>query len=79
MRTAIAMSLNLKGLACPLPVVKTARAMKDLPSGEIVEVLSTDPRSVSDFKAWSHSSGNRIVEARREGAVFRFLVRKGGP
>ncbi|HEX9717385.1 MAG TPA: sulfurtransferase TusA family protein, partial [Actinomycetota bacterium] len=45
------MKLDLKGLSCPLPIVKTAKAMRDLRPGELVEVLATDPGSVPDFTA----------------------------
>jgi tRNA 2-thiouridine synthesizing protein A len=78
MSLTIAMSLNLKGLSCPLPIVKTAKAMKDLAPGEIVEVLATDPGSVPDFKAWAQSTGNQLIESTQEGAVYRFVLKKKG-
>ncbi|HEY8953816.1 MAG TPA: sulfurtransferase TusA family protein [Candidatus Dormibacteraeota bacterium] len=76
MTLAIAASLDLKGLSCPLPIVKTAKAMKDMQSGELVEVLATDPGSVPDFNAWSKATGNQLVEQTQEGSVFRFLLKK---
>ena len=76
MSLTIAMSLNLKGLSCPLPVVKTAKAMKDVAPGDMVEVFATDPGSVPDFKAWAQSTGNQLVESTQEGAVYRFLLKK---
>ena len=76
MSVAIVMSLNLKGLSCPLPIVKTAKAMKDLAPGQLVEVFATDPGSVPDFKAWSQSTGNPLVESSQEGGVFRFVLKK---
>ena len=54
--------LDVKGLQCPMPIVKTAKAMKELVSGELVEVLATDPGSVKDFAAWSKATGNVLVE-----------------
>jgi len=78
MSVTIAMSLNLKGLSCPLPIVKTAKAMKDLPPGEVVEVFATDPGSVPDFKAWAQSTGNQLIESTQEGAVYRFVLKKKG-
>jgi tRNA 2-thiouridine synthesizing protein A len=68
--------LDAKGLACPLPIVKTAQAMKELASGQLLEVLATDPGSVKDFAAWSKSTGNEIVEQGQDGSVFRFVLRK---
>jgi len=76
MTLAIAASLDLKGLSCPLPIVKTAKAMKDVQPGELVEVLATDPGSVPDFNAWSKATGNQLVEQTQEGSVFRFLLKK---
>ncbi|HYT80538.1 MAG TPA: sulfurtransferase TusA family protein [Actinomycetota bacterium] len=68
--------LNLKGLSCPLPIVKTARALKSLPSGSLVEVLATDPGSVPDFTAWCRSTGNALVDQDNLDGVFRFVIRK---
>ena len=76
MSQTIAVTLDLKGLSCPLPIVKTAKAMKELASGDLVEVLATDPGSVPDFNAWSRSTGNQLVESDEQGGVFRFLLRK---
>ena len=76
MSLTIAMSLNLKGLSCPLPIVKTAKAMKEVAPGDMVEVFATDPGSVPDFKAWAQSTGNQLVESTQEGAVYRFVLRK---
>jgi tRNA 2-thiouridine synthesizing protein A len=76
MSVTIALRLDLKGLSCPMPIVKTAKAMKDLKPGEIVEVFATDPGSVPDFKAWSNSTGNSLLESTAEGGVYRFIVKK---
>ncbi len=72
----ITKTLDAKGLNCPMPIVKTAMTMKDLSSGELLEVLATDPGSTKDFAAWSKSTGNDIVEQTVDGAVFRFVLRK---
>jgi tRNA 2-thiouridine synthesizing protein A len=76
MSVTIAMSLDLKGLSCPLPVVKTAKAMKTLAPGELLEVFATDPGSVPDFKAWSMATGNPLVESSVDGGVFHFVLKK---
>jgi tRNA 2-thiouridine synthesizing protein A len=76
MSQTITLSLDLKGLSCPLPIVKTARAIKELASGEEIEILATDPGSVPDFAAWCRSTGHNLVESRLEGGVYRFVVRK---
>jgi len=76
MSQAIARTLDLKGLSCPLPIVKTAKAMKELAAGDLVEALATDPGSVADFAAWATSTGNELVEQTAEDGVFRFVIRK---
>jgi len=76
MEATIALSLDLKGLSCPIPIVKTAMAMKQLAPGQLVEVFATDPGSVPDFKAWSKTTGNPLLESGEEGGVFRFLLKK---
>ena len=78
MSVTIPLSLDLKGLSCPLPIIKTAKAMKDVPPGHVVEVFTTDPGSVPDFKAWAQSTGNPLVEQSQDGAVYRFVLRKKG-
>ena len=76
MSQTIAQTLDLKGLSCPLPIVKTAQAMKTLASGDLVEVFATDPGSVADFAAWAKSTGNALVESGETGGVYRYVVRK---
>ncbi len=76
MTLQVARTLDAKGLSCPLPIVKTAQNMKELESGQLLEVLATDPGSVKDFAAWSKSTGNEIVEQTQDGRVFRFVLRK---
>jgi tRNA 2-thiouridine synthesizing protein A len=76
MSIAIAKSLDLKGLSCPMPIVKTAQAIKELMSGELIEAYATDPGSVPDFAAWCKATGNELVEQSAEAGVFRFLIRK---
>jgi tRNA 2-thiouridine synthesizing protein A len=68
--------VDARGLNCPMPIVKTAQAVKALASGQTVEVLATDPGSVKDFAAWSKTTGNEMVEQTTDGGVFRFVLRK---
>ncbi|MBI2983557.1 MAG: sulfurtransferase TusA family protein [Chloroflexi bacterium] len=72
----ITRTLDVKGFACPIPIVRTAQAMKQLAPGDVVEVLATDPGSVKDFAAWSKTTGNPILEQTQEGGVLRFLLQK---
>jgi len=76
MEATIALSLDLKGLSCPLPIAKTAQAIRGLQPGELLEVLATDPGSVPDFQAWSRSTGNSLLEQTEDAGVFRFVIKK---
>ncbi|MSP67276.1 MAG: sulfurtransferase TusA family protein [Alphaproteobacteria bacterium] len=71
-------TLDLQGLNCPLPVLKTKKAIAALQAGDTLEVLATDPAAVQDFAAFSRATGHALVEWQQEGKVFRFLLRKGG-
>jgi tRNA 2-thiouridine synthesizing protein A len=69
-------TVDARGMNCPMPIVKTAQAVKTLASGQTVEVLATDPGSIKDFAAWSKSTGNELVEQTVDGGVYRFVMRK---
>jgi TusA-related sulfurtransferase len=72
----ITVRVDARGLACPMPIVRTAQAMKTVPSGALVEVQATDPGSVKDFAAWSKSTGNPLVESTSDGGVYTFVLRR---
>ena len=76
MTLQIAQTIDARGLSCPMPIVKTAQAIKTIPPGDIIEVLATDPGSVKDFAAWSRSTGNDLIEQTADGGVFRFVLRR---
>ncbi len=76
MATEIAQRVDARGLSCPMPIVKTATAMKTVAPGSLVEVLATDAGSLKDFAAWSTSTGNEIVEQSADGGVYRFVLRR---
>ena len=68
--------LDAKGLNCPLPILKAKKALKDVPPGGTLQILSTDPGSVADFQAFARTTGNELVEHSEEGGVYDFLLRK---
>lgn len=68
--------VDAKGLKCPMPIVRTAQAAKTLASGDLLEVLATDPGSVADFAAWSRTTGNELVSSSLDGGVYRFIIRR---
>lgn len=69
--------LDLRGLSCPLPVMRTKKQMQGMASGQTLRVLSSEPGSVVDFNAYVKSSGDTLVESKRtpEGD-FEFLLRR---
>ena len=74
--TDIAATVDARGLSCPMPIVKTAQAVKPLAPGALVEVLATDPGAQRDFVAWSRATGHELVEQSIDGAMYRFVIRR---
>ena len=68
--------LDLKGLLCPMPVVKMAGAMKTIQVGQTVEAFATDPGVMADIPAWCRSIGNELVTLEKLDKQFRFVVRR---
>ena len=68
--------LDVKGLNCPLPILKTKKALKELAQGDTLEVLTTDPGSVADFQAFCRTTGNELLEHDEDGGVYSFLLQK---
>ncbi len=68
--------LDCKGLQCPLPVVKTAQAIKKIEVNEVLELLATDPGVEPDMKAWSARTGNELLKIEKEGDVFHVFLRR---
>ncbi len=70
------MELDCKGMNCPLPILKTKKAVDSLQSGEILKMMATDPGSVNDMASWSKRTGNDVVEHTEEGGVHTFYIKK---
>lgn len=69
--------LDAKGLACPMPIVRTKKAMNELESGQVLEIHATDQGSKNDLTAWAQSSGHEMLEHKSEDGVFKFWIKKG--
>jgi len=69
-------TVDARGLSCPMPIVKTAKVVRTMAPGELVELIATDPGSVKDVVAWCRTTGNELVEQSVDGAEFRFVVRR---
>lgn len=70
-------SLDCKGLTCPEPILRVKMAMNELSSGQVLEMLATDPGSVNDMSAWSKRTGNKILGSSEKDGVYQFFVQKG--
>ena len=70
-------TLDARGMNCPMPILKTRNALKELQAGGTLEVLTTDPGSVADLEAFCRQTGNELIEHSQEDDVFRFLIRHG--
>ncbi len=68
--------LDVKGLKCPLPVLRANKAIRPLAAGAVLEIHATDPGTVEDFKAYCETTGHELVESRQEGGVYSFVIRK---
>lgn len=69
--------LDAKGLACPMPIVKTKKEMKDMEPGQVLEIHTTDQGAKSDLAAWAKSTGNEMLDHQEDGGVLKFWIRKG--
>lgn len=68
--------LDVKGLACPMPIVKTKKAMDVLQSGEVLEVHLTDKGALKDIPAWAQTGGHEVLQHREENGVLQFWIQK---
>jgi TusA-related sulfurtransferase len=71
--------LDVKGLACPLPVLRTNKALRGLETGARLRVLATDPASLADMQAYSRTSGHALLSVSEKEGVFSFLLEKRAP
>jgi len=68
--------LDAKGLACPMPIVKTKKAMMDLGSGQVLEIHTTDKGAKNDLSAWAKSGGHELLKLEEENDVLKFWIKK---
>lgn len=69
-------TLDTKGLNCPLPILKTKKALSDMAAGATLEVVATDPGAVADMIAFCKATGNELVESTTVGNLFRFVIKR---
>lgn len=69
-------TMDLKGVKCPLPVIKVSQQIKKMQVGQVLVAETTDPGAHADFPAWAKTSGNQIVTTEREGDISKFFIKK---
>ncbi|MDR2452710.1 MAG: sulfurtransferase TusA family protein [Candidatus Accumulibacter sp.] len=68
--------LDVKGLACPLPILRTKKALAEMTSGQILRVVATDAHAVKDFQAFARQTGNQLLSTKEIGATLEFLFKR---
>lgn len=68
--------LDAKGLSCPLPILKTKKAVEAMSKGQILKVETTDPGSKNDMSSWAKRTGNEILSVEESSGVFTFYIKK---
>lgn len=69
-------TVDARGLNCPMPILRTKKALKEIPVGGTLEVLATDPGSMSDFEAFARQTGDELLSAEQTGEHFRYVLRR---
>ena len=68
--------LDLSGLECPLPILKTKKKLNEILSGDIIKIICTDPGSQRDFEAFARQTGHQLIESKQESNFFQFKLKK---
>ena len=68
--------MDLKGLPCPMPVVKVSKGINEIEVGQVLKAVSTDPGSLTDFPAWARTSGNEIVKTDQSDDEITFYIKR---
>jgi TusA-related sulfurtransferase len=68
--------MDLKGMPCPMPVVKVSKGIKEVEVGDVIEAHTTDPGALADFPAWARTSGNEILKTEQDGDIIRFFIKR---
>ena len=74
--TQVDREVDARGLNCPLPILRTKKALNDMVSGQVLRILATDPASVRDFQAFCKQTGNQLLEHGERDGEFYFLLKR---
>ena len=70
--------LDAKGLNCPLPILRAKKALKDMATGQTLEIVATDPGAVKDFEAFCRTTGNELVSSNEGSGTYTFVIKRTG-
>lgn len=68
--------LDCSGLACPMPILKTKKAVDALLAGQVIKMIATDPGSIRDMEAWTRKTGHHLIASEQEGGKYIFYIEK---
>jgi tRNA 2-thiouridine synthesizing protein A len=68
--------LDCSGLACPMPILKTKKAVDSLQTGQVLKMVATDPGSLPDIEAWTSKTGHELVSHEKDGDKFIFFIKR---
>ncbi|NOQ95482.1 MAG: response regulator SirA [Desulfobacterales bacterium] len=68
--------MDLKGMPCPMPIVKISKGIKDVEVGQVIEAITTDPGALADFPAWAKTSGNEILQTDQQEGLIKFYIKR---
>jgi len=68
--------VDARGLNCPLPILRTKKALNDMKSGQVLRILATDPTALRDFQAFAKQTGKELLQHVEQDGVFSFLLRR---
>ena len=68
-------TLDCKGLSCPMPIMKLAKKMKEMETGQVLELLATDPGSKPDVPAWCSKTGHELIDSGEESGVYKYYIK----
>ena len=74
--STIAKTLDVKGMLCPMPVIKAKQAISQVPVGGLLEVIATDPAAKEDIPAWVRRAGHDLISMQQENETFKFYVKR---
>lgn len=73
---AINLELDVKGLNCPLPILRAKKALAEMTSGQVLRIIATDPGSVKDFQAFAKQTGNELLSSAENNKEFEFYIKR---